>query len=129
MSEPITPQTLAAFGDAWSRHDLDALMSFMHDDCVFLTAAGPGASGTRHAGREAVRAAFPGGWATVPDARWEDAEHFVFGDHGVSTWTYRGTSVDGARVEVDGIDLFTFRDGKILVKNTFRKTRTAPPAP
>lgn len=128
MSESITPATLAAFGDAWNRHDIEALMSFMHDDCVFLTAAGPDACGTRHAGREAVRAAFPAGWATVRDAQWEDAEHRVHGDHGVSTWTFRGTAPDGTRIEVDGVDLFTFRDGKILVKNTYRKARPNLPA-
>ena len=29
--------------------------------------------------------------------------------------------LDGSRAEVDGCDLFTFRNGKIAVKNSFRK--------
>lgn len=128
MNDPITPATLAAFGDAWNRHDIDALMSFMHDECVFLTAAGPDVCGTRHQGREAVRSAFASAWATVKDAQWADARHSVDGDRGMSTWTFRGTAADGTRIEVDGVDLFTFRDGRILVKNVFRKARPNLPA-
>jgi ketosteroid isomerase-like protein len=45
------------------------------------------------------------------------------GDRGVSEWTFTGTSKDGTRVEVSGCDLFTFRNGKIAVKNSFRKNR------
>ena len=32
---------LEQFAEAWNRHDIDALMSFMADDCVFHAAAGP----------------------------------------------------------------------------------------
>ena len=34
-----------------------------------------------------------------------------------------GLYVDGRRVEVNGCDLFTFRDGRIAVKNWFRTNR------
>ncbi|WP_326535160.1 nuclear transport factor 2 family protein [Pseudorhodoferax sp.] len=120
---PVTPATLAAFSDAWNRHDIDALMSFMTEDCVFQTAAGPDACGTRHVGAEAVRKAFPAAWTSMPDAQWRNGKHFVHGDFGVSEWTFTGTAADGTRVETDGVDLFTFRDGKIHVKNVFRKAR------
>jgi steroid delta-isomerase-like uncharacterized protein len=120
---PITPETLAAFSDAWNRHDVDALISFMSDDCVFQTAAGPDACGTRHVGREAVRQAFAAAWAQVPDAQWLNGRHFVHGDFGVSEWTFTGTAADGSRIETDGVDLFAFREGKIQTKNAFRKAR------
>ena len=119
----ITAEVLQAFADAWNRHDVDALMSFMTDDCVFETSAGPDVCGTRSAGREAVRAAFADVWATFPDAHWGGARHFVCGDRGVSEWTFTGTRTDGTRVEVNGCDLFAFRDGKIAVKNSYRKNR------
>jgi steroid delta-isomerase-like uncharacterized protein len=64
----VTTQWLQAFADAWNRHDVDALMSFMSDDCVFEASAGPEVCGTRFEGREAVRAAFADVWATFPDA-------------------------------------------------------------
>lgn len=125
---PVTVATLAAFGDAWNRHDIDALMSFMTDDCVFETAAGPDACGTRHVGTAAVRKAFASAWEAVPDAQWRDARHHVMGDFGVSEWTFTGTAADGSRIEVNGVDLFTFRDGKIALKNVFRKARPNLPA-
>lgn len=122
----VTPEFLAAFADAWNRHDVDALMSFMTEDCVFESSAGADACGTRHVGSEAVRAAFSEVWAVFPDAHWANARHFVHGDRGVSEWTFTGTRVDGSRVEVQGCDLFTLRAGKILLKNSYRKSR--PPA-
>lgn len=70
------------------------------------------------AGYKAVLEAFP-------DGRWRDASHFVAGDRGVSEWTFTATGVDGKAIEVRGCDLFTFRDGKIAVKNSFRKSRSA----
>jgi hypothetical protein len=57
------------------------------------------------------------------DAHWGNARHFVHGDRGVSEWTLTGTRVDGSRVEVHGCDLFTFLDGKIALKNAYRKNR------
>ena len=121
----VTPETLQAFADAWNRHDVDALMTFMTEDCVFETSAGPDVCGARYAGRASVRAGFAEVWATFPDAQWGNARHFVCGDRGVSEWTFTGTRADGTRVEVHGCDLFTFRDGRILVKNSYRKNRSA----
>lgn len=119
----VTTEVLQAFADAWNRHDADALMSFMTEDCVFDSSAGPDVCGTRYAGREAVRAAYAEVWSTFPDAHWGNARHFVQGERGVSEWTFSGTRGDGARVEVNGCDLFTFRGGKIAVKNSYRKNR------
>lgn len=118
-----TIELLQAFTDAFNRHDVDALMSMMTEDCVFEAAAGPQAFGTRFSGADAVAEAFSQVWATFPDAHWGNGRHFVAGDFGVSQWTFSGTREDGARIEADGCDLFTFRDGKIVVKKAFRKDR------
>ena len=119
----ITIDTLQAFVEAWNRHDADALMTFMADDCVFEASAGPDVCGIRYSGRKAVRTAFAEVWATFPDADWGKARHLVIGDRGVSEWTFTGTRADGTRVEVHGCDLLTFRDGKIVLKNSYRKNR------
>lgn len=37
--------------------------------------------------------------------------------------TFTGTRVDGSRVEVHGCDVFTFRDGRIALKHSYRKHR------
>lgn len=127
-STTVTATTLEAFSAAWNAHDIDALMSFMSDDCVFQTAAGTEACGTRIAGTEAVRKAFAAAWQAVPDAQWENGVHFVHGDFGTSQWTFTGTAADGSRIETDGIDVFTFKGGKIALKNVFRKARPNIPA-
>jgi len=120
----VTTELLEAFADAWNRHDVDALMSFMTEDCVFEASAGSDVCGTRYVARESVRAAFAEVWATFPDAYWGNARHFVREERGVSEWTFTGTRTDGTRVEVHGCDLFTFRDGKIAVKDSYRKNRS-----
>lgn len=122
-SHSITTDTLQAFADAWNRHDIEAIMAFMTDDCVFEASAGPDVCGTRYVGREAVRAGFAEVWDVFPDAQWRNARHFVQEDRGVSEWTFTGTKADGSRVEVHGCDLFTFRDGRIALKNSYRKNR------
>ncbi|ALD93343.1 SnoaL-like domain containing protein [Cupriavidus gilardii CR3] len=121
----VTAATLQAFSDAWNRHDIDALMSFMTDDCVFHAVAGGELFGRTFSGREAVREGFQLAWQTFPDAAWLDGEHFVCGDRGVSESTFRGTKADGSRIEARMVDVFTFRDGKIAVKNAYRKDRPA----
>jgi steroid delta-isomerase-like uncharacterized protein len=114
---------MQAFAEAWNRHDLDALMSMMASDCVFEASSGNAVDGERHEGQEAVRAAFAAVFEQYPDAQWRGARHFVAGDRGVSEWTFSGTQRDGRRVEVTGCDVFTFRNNKIAIKNSFRKNR------
>lgn len=121
----VTTEFLDAFAEAWNRHDIDALMACMTDDCVFASSAGPDACGTRYVGNAAVRAGFAEVWEVFPDAHWGNARHFVHGDRGVSEWTFTGTRADGSRVEVEGCDLFTFAEGRIALKNSYRKNRPA----
>ena len=124
-SDADSLKLLERFAEAWNRHDLDALMSMMTDDCVFEASAGSEVNGERSEGKQAVRVAYAAVFETFPDAHWANATHFVAGNRGVSEWTFTGTRKDGKRVEVTGCDLFTFRDGKITIKNSYRKN---PPA-
>lgn len=120
----VSVDQLEAFAQAWTSHDIDALMDRMADDCVFHSSTGPDASGTRHIGRAAVRAGFIRAWTDFPDAQWTRARHVVVGRRGVSEWTFVGTRAsDGRRVEVDGCDLFTFHGDKIRLKDSYRKVR------
>jgi steroid delta-isomerase-like uncharacterized protein len=116
---------LEAFFDGWNRHDVDSIMTFMADDCVFETTAGKEACGTRYAGRDSVRDAFARVFKMFPDAKFGDACHFVAGDRGLSEWLFTGTTADGKKVEVNGCDVFTFANGKIALKNSFFKNRSA----
>jgi taurine dehydrogenase small subunit len=124
VAHEVTVEMLAAFGEAWNRHDVDGIMTFMADECAFETTAGPEACGKRYEGRERVRQAFARVFAMFPDAHFGNARHFVSGERGLSEWRFTGTR-DGVKVEVDGCDVFTFRDGKIAVKSSYFKQRAA----
>lgn len=117
----MTVERLQAFADAWNRHDIEALMSFMTDDCVFEANAGSEVVGTSFKGRTEVRRGFAMVWQVYPDARWNNPRHFVSGDRGASEWVFTGTDANRHATEVAGCDLFVFRGDKIVVKNSFRK--------
>ena len=119
----VDVQLLQDFAAAWNRHDIEALMSFMADDCAFHSIAGPDFLGRTFKGHEEVREGFTLVWQTIPDATWLDSEHFVCGNRGVSESTFCGTQADGSRVRARMVDVFTFRDGKIATKNAYRKER------
>lgn len=122
-SKSVDVQLLKDFAAAWNRHDIEALMRCMTDDCVFNAVAGPELEGRSFKGREAVREGFAMAWQTFPDAAWLDGDHFVAGNRGVSECTFKGSKADGTRIEARMVDVFTFKDGKIAVKNAYRKDR------
>ncbi len=116
---------LKAFGLAGDRYDIDAMMALMTEDCVFNSSFGPEAHGTRYQGLDQMREALQ--WFLEDrssDSKWTNPKHFVKGDRGVAEWGFTGTDADGSSVEVHGCDVIKFRDGKIALKDSYRKNRT-----
>lgn len=120
----IDTEFLQRFADTWNHHDINSLMSFMTEDCQFDTGGGPEPWGERYVGTKAVQQRYEQVWIDIPDARWEKCHHFVSGDRGLSEWTFFGTTADENPIEVQGCDVFTFRDGKIASKSTYLKNRS-----
>ena len=50
-----------------------------------------------------------------------DDQHWVCGRLGISEWTLTGTTASGQEIEVRGVDLLEFADGKIIRKDSFWK--------
>ena len=123
VNNTVSKEFLQSFADAFNAHDIKAIMSHMTDDCVFEASAGPDVNGQKHIGQEQVKMAFEEVFVTFPDARWTNPRHFIAGERGFTEWVFIGTRKDGVKVQVTGCDLFTFRDGKIAVKNSYRKNR------
>lgn len=123
INNKVSEGFLQSFADAFNAHDIKAIMSHMTDDCVFEASAGPDVDGQKFIGQEQVKKAFEDVFATFPDARWSKPRHFIIGERGFTEWIFKGTNKDGVKVEVTGCDLFTFKDGKIAVKNSYRKNR------
>lgn len=119
--QPVTIETLKAFLDAFNRHDLDTIMTFFADDCVFYLPRGAEPWGTRFVGRDAVREGLASRFAGLTDVHYGDDRHWTCGRLGVSEWLLTGTTPVGKRIEVRGIDLLEFEDGKIIRKDSYWK--------
>ena len=117
----VTVEILKQILDAFNRHDLDAIMEFFADDCVFDMPRGPDPWGRRYVGKAQVREGLASRLAGLPDVHYGDDTHWVCGTHSVSEWTITGTTPAGVRVEARGCDHFEFRAGKIVKKDSYWK--------
>lgn len=123
MGEKVTRDLLEGFLQAFNDHDLDAIMGYFAEDCVFYMPRGAKPRGDRYEGKQAVREGLATRFAGVPDVHYGDERHWICGDElGVSEWTLTGTSTAGQRLEVRGVDLLEFdADGRITRKDSFWK--------
>jgi ketosteroid isomerase-like protein len=116
--------TLQQVLDGFNKHDLDAIMPYFSEDCVWDAPRGPELWGRRFAGKDEVRRGFAARFQGLPDVHYADGTSFAGGNRGVSEWTLTGTTPGGERIEVRGCDLWTFGpDGKIVRKDSFWKNR------
>ena len=121
MSEQVTVELLKGFLDAFNRHDLDSIMGYFADDCVFYMPRGAGPRGDRYVGKQDVRAGLARRFEGIPNVHYGDDRHWACDSFGVSEWTLTGTTTSGARLEVRGCDLWEFRGGKIVRKDSYWK--------
>ncbi len=114
--------SLSSLIEAFNTHDLDQIMRFFTDDCVLETPRGDQPWGTRYSGHEAVRQGLAARFVGIPDVQYSDDEHWLCGDHAVSTWLLTGTTTSGEPVRVRGCDLFDLAaDGRIRRKDSYWK--------
>ena len=121
--EPVTLSTRAVieqFNDAFGRHDVDAIIALMSDDCVFENTS-PAPDGERYEGQAAVRAFWEGFFRASPRATFVCEELFTADDRAVVRWRYRWAD-DGERPgHVRGVDVFRVRDGRVAEKLSYVK--------
>jgi ketosteroid isomerase-like protein len=107
----------------WDRRDLEGVMALFAPEAVFESW-----SGVRIAGRERIREAWRGWFASEPGFRFEREDLLIDEEAGeaVFAWLYVGPPLgeaEGERIERRrGIDLIRFRDGLITEKTTYTKT-------
>ncbi len=121
MSVNITHHTLEAFLDAFNRHDLDAIMDYFAEECVFYMPRGSTPRGDTYRGKVQVRAGLAKRFEGLPDVHYGEDKHWVCGEFGVSEWILTGTTVKGKKIRVRGVDLLEFKNGKITRKDSFWK--------
>jgi steroid delta-isomerase-like uncharacterized protein len=119
------------YGEAWNRQDLDAIMDLHTDDSVFVAHA---AGSPPAEGKEAVREAFAGYIAMMPDINFAERALHIGEAHWVLESTMTGTveqaievegesfGGSGGRVEVPCVDVIEVRDGLVASKHTYLDT-------
>ncbi len=112
-----TLATVAAFNEAFNRHDVEAVMGLMTEDVVFENTR-PVPDGERHEGQAAVRAFWEAFFRRSPQARFDAEETFAAGDRCVVRWVYRWVR-DGVPGHVRGVDVFRVRDGRVAEKLSY----------
>jgi len=113
---------------AWNDHDADAMADLLTDDIVWEDPALPGPA----RGVPAVQAFMREAWVGFPDLRFDepDAPHRTAGGDQVAwRWRMRGTNTGpldppgfaptGRSIEIEGVDLWTMRGGRIAVYRAF----------
>lgn len=114
-----TRAAVERFNHAFNRHDVDAVMNLMTDDCIFEN-TNPPPDGARLVGAAAVRAYWQKFFTNNPDAVFEAEDFFVSGDRCVVRWIYRKTK-EGKPWHLRGVDVFRVRDGKVSEKLSYVK--------
>jgi ketosteroid isomerase-like protein len=114
-----TLDTIERFNDAFNRHDVDAVMALMTEDCLFDDTR-PVPDGTAYHGADAVRERWTAFFERSPNARFETEELAAFGDRAFTRWTYHW-SRDGVAGHVRGADIFRVRDGRVAEKRSYVK--------
>jgi len=111
---PTLEDVIDAYNEAWNRHDLDGIVALHAPGMVFENwNAGERAEG------DAVRAHIGEIFANWPDLRFTGRSLYVGEDFVVQEWTAYATHPSGTELTWEGVDIFPFRDGKILRKDVY----------
>ena len=121
MPKQPSVELLKDFLNAFNHHDLDSIMDYFADDCVFYMPRGATPRGDRYIGKAEVRAGLAKRFSGIPDVHYGEDQHWACGNFGVSEWTLTGTSLSGQHIKVRGVDLLEFSEGKITRKDSFWK--------
>jgi ketosteroid isomerase-like protein len=122
MIQTADAETLAAvnrFNEAFNRHDVDAVMACMTEDCVFENTR-PVPDGERIVGAGPVREFWERFFARSPQARFDAEEIVTAGDRCVVRWVYHWVR-DGVPGHIRGVDVFRVRDGRVAEKLSYVK--------
>lgn len=111
---------ISNFNQAFNRHDIDAMMEMMTEDCIFENTYPP-PDGTRFDGKASVKTFWILFFQSSPHAQIEIEEIFESKDRVIQRWVYHWQETSGKNGYVRGVDLFTIRDGLILEKLSYVK--------
>lgn len=106
-----------AYAGAWSTQDIEAILSFFADDCVYEDVALSSVNKGKQELEEFLKATF----AAVPDFRIDPQAAFTCGDRAASEWVISGTQTGpfpgipatSKPFSVRGVSIMELKQGKI----------------
>lgn len=117
----VTLERLHEIADAFARRDVEGIVACFAEDGEFRNARGPRYWGESFKGKAAIRSYFEPLFAASSDVKWQHTSEFICGSRAVTEWHRTATLRTGERQEWLGCDLYTFRRGLIVMKDTYVK--------
>ena len=117
----VTLERLHEIADAFARRDVDGIVNSFAEDGEFRNAKGPDFWGQSYKGKAAIRAYFEPLFASTGDVQWKHTSEFIYGSRAVTEWHRTATLRTGEKQSWLGCDLYTFRRGLIVMKDTYIK--------
>jgi len=112
-------QLVIQFNEMLNAHNVDGMMHFLTDDCLFENTYPP-PDGERHVGQAAVRAFWEDFFRIDQEQRIEIEEIFAVENRCIMRWVYYWRE-DGDGGHVRGVDLYTLRGRRISEKLSYVK--------
>lgn len=127
MGQDLTQikNSLDAVGEAFNAGDIDAVMAFFADAATFDLASGPDQHGKRFEGIDAIRGVFQGLFDSVESVHWDALSEAIAGDTAFCKYRRVTKLKSGEVQDILTVDILTFRDGKIVHKDTYNKNRSS----
>lgn len=113
-------RVVLAFNEAFNRHDVNGMMEYMSEDCLFENTH-PAPDGTVYKGKQVVMHFWQEFFEQSPQAQIEIEEIFGLGERCVMRWKYSWVDAQGKKGHVRGVDVFRVRDGLICEKLSYVK--------
>jgi uncharacterized protein YceH (UPF0502 family) len=113
-AEPTLEDVIDAYNEAWNMHDLEAIVAFHAPGMVFQNY-----NAGEHAEGDAVQTHIGRIFENWPDLRFTGRSLYVGEDFVVQEWTAHATHPGGTELTWEGIDIFPFKNGKILRKDVY----------
>ena len=116
----ITMARMEEILGAFNSDHVDRIVANFDENGEFFMAAGPEPHEERFVGRKVIGEVRWQRFSAVPDIRWVDSKTWISDDRAVTEWRVQSTTANG-RLDCLGCDLWEFRNGKVLRKDTYYK--------
>lgn len=108
--------------EGFAARDAARIAARFCEDGTYVDAGGPAPTGAIYRGPKAIEGFFRKLFDTAPDLAFvPTAEPVHSGCHIFTQWRATGTQKSGEKVDVDGMDIYTYRGNMVLCKDSYTK--------